>query len=243
MDYSIIVDLHTHTVASNHAVDTIRTLCEYACRCGLEGIAITDHGPGMPDGSKATYFMVLHRMTRAIDLPIRIIHGAEDDIRSLKGDLHLSQEVRDRLDLVIVGLHPHTWIADKSKTARTGALVNTVTRGLVDIVAHPVSTYIDVEVTPVVEAAKASRVALELNTSKLHDRAAILGYLEECATHEAPIVVNSDAHVAEEVGGFEGGVEILREIGFPASLVLNGDADLTSSFFGLDWTQAERCGA
>jgi putative hydrolase len=242
MDYPIIADLHTHTVASGHAVDTIRTMCAHACRCGLEGIAITDHGPGMPDGSHFIYFSVLHRMTERIDLPVRIIHGAEDDIKSLRGDLHLPQEVRDRLELVIVGLHPNTWIADKSRTARTDAVVHVIERGLAHIIAHPVSTFIDVEVGPVAEAAKACGAALELNTSKLADREAILDLLDVCARKETPIVLNSDAHVAEEVGQFARGIDLLREAGFPHRLLMNGDPGRLASFLGLDWRPKERCG-
>lgn len=234
-DYTIVADLHTHTVASGHAADTIRTMAERACARGLRALAVTDHGPGLPGGAGFIYFIALPRMAGGIDLPLRIISGAEDDIVSSRGDLRLPEEARRNLELIITGVHPNTWMADQPERVRTEGAVNAIQRGLVHVFAHPVSNYISVAVEPVLQAAAANRVALELNASKLADRGAVIRYLERCAELEAPVVVNSDAHVAEEVGAFGPAVDLLREVGFPESLVVNRSADAISSFFGLTW--------
>lgn len=41
-----IADLHTHTIASDHAYSTLLENIEYAKRAGMQALAITDHGPG-----------------------------------------------------------------------------------------------------------------------------------------------------------------------------------------------------
>lgn len=56
----IIADLHTHTVASGHGADTLRTMCEFAIKKGFKGIAITDHGPGLP-GVLRRYILCLSK--------------------------------------------------------------------------------------------------------------------------------------------------------------------------------------
>jgi putative hydrolase len=232
-EYAVTADLHTHTIASGHAADTVRIMAEHACARGLQAMAVTDHGPGIPGGANPVYFIALPRMTGSIELPLRIIPGVEDDIQNRKGDLHLPEDIRSNLDLVITGLHPFSWMADQHKTVRTEGAVNAIQRRLVHVFAHPVCNYLSVEVEPVLQAAMASGVALELNASKLSDRGEIRAYLERCAELEAPIVVNSDAHMAEEIGVFDQAVELLREVEFPDWLIINRSLEDLVAFFGL----------
>ena len=41
----IIADLHTHTLASTHAFNTVTEMARAAFEMGHRAIAITDHGP------------------------------------------------------------------------------------------------------------------------------------------------------------------------------------------------------
>lgn len=233
--YEIIADLHTHTIASGHGIDTVRTLCEFACKRGLQGIAITDHGPGLPGGANFIYFLSLKRMTDGIDLPIRIFNGVEDDIKNKNGDLSLPGDVISRLDIVMTGIHPATWIFQQPKMVRTDALINTITKGFIKVFTHPVRYYYDIDMEAIIEAAAVSGVALELNTSKPEDRKLVISYLEKCAKKNARIVVNTDAHLGEEVGVFEEAKKLLEEIKFPHNLIINRSRQTISSFFGVKW--------
>ncbi len=232
---SIIADLHTHTLASGHGIDTARSMAEEACRQGLEGIGITDHGPGIQGGPHPIYFLSLKRMFGGLHLPIRIFTGVEDDISSKKGELTLPDEVLSNLELVITGLHPYSWIAERSSMERTEAIVNAMGRGRIRMFTHPVGTYYDVDIDAVIEASVQNNVALELNTSKLQQKKTLLHYLEKCAVKGARIAVNSDAHIAEEVGRFTTALEYLREVRFPEELVINRSREAISSFFGIRW--------
>ncbi|MGL4859384.1 MAG: PHP domain-containing protein, partial [Enterobacteriaceae bacterium] len=50
------VDLHMHTVASTHAYSTLHDYLAEARLKGIRLLAITDHGPRMPDAPHEWYF-------------------------------------------------------------------------------------------------------------------------------------------------------------------------------------------
>jgi len=232
---NIIADLHTHTIASGHGADTIRTLSEFAHKRHLKGIGITDHGPGLQGGANVIYFIALNRLISGIKSHIRIITGVEDDIKNKKGELTLPEEVLSKLEIVMAGCHPTTWMASQSRLKRTNAVVNAINKGLIKVFTHPVGTSYDVELGPVIEAAKIKSCALELNISKLNDKKVAINFLKKCIINDVPIVINSDAHIGEEVGHFESAVTILKEIGFPERLIINTSEESISKFFGFDW--------
>jgi putative hydrolase len=231
----IIADMHTHTHMSGHGIDSARTLCEFAVRRGLQGIAITDHGPGFPGGPHPVHFMSLKRMIRGIDLPLRVMYGIEDDIKNRRGELSLSEEVLRSMEIVLTGIHPFTWIGEQKTAVRTEAVINCLQRGLVQVFTHPVGHYREVEVEPVIDAAVSAGVALELNGAKLEEHDLIFRYLETCARRDALMVVNSDAHVGEEVGVFDTALKLLEEVGYPKHLIVNRSREAIESFLKITW--------
>ena len=48
-----IADLHTHTLVSQHAYSTLYENIQAAREADFYALAITDHGPGMPDGASS----------------------------------------------------------------------------------------------------------------------------------------------------------------------------------------------
>lgn len=174
-------------------------------------------------------------MTEGVDLPIRIFNGVEDDIKNRKGDLTLPGEVLSELEIVMTGLHPTTWIADQPITVRTEAVVNAMRKRFIHVFTHPVGTYYDIDIDAVVEAAAEYGVALELNGSKLNDRSIYTSFLEKCEELNAYIVVNSDAHLGEEVGDFGGAEHLLSEMRFPEHLIINRSRESITSFLKVEW--------
>ena len=51
-----IMDLHTHTIASGHAYNTILEMSQAAREKGLELLGITEHGPAMKGSCQTIYF-------------------------------------------------------------------------------------------------------------------------------------------------------------------------------------------
>ena len=45
---NIVLDTHTHTLASGHAYNTMTEIIDAAVQKGLKLLAITEHAPAMP---------------------------------------------------------------------------------------------------------------------------------------------------------------------------------------------------
>ena len=100
----ILMDLHTHTVASGHAYSTIMENAKAAAEKGLEGIAMTDHGPAMPGGAHLYHFWNLTALPQQI-AGVRVLRGVEANIIDSRGGLDVPADILDRLDIVLAGLH------------------------------------------------------------------------------------------------------------------------------------------
>ncbi|MDP2234058.1 MAG: PHP domain-containing protein, partial [Actinomycetota bacterium] len=69
-------DLHTHTIASGHAYSTLTENVRAAREGGLELIAVTDHGPSVPQGAHPWYFWNLKVAPSVLD-GVRVLKGCE----------------------------------------------------------------------------------------------------------------------------------------------------------------------
>ena len=61
------IDLHTHTIASDHAYSTIVECVNYAKNNGIVMFATTDHGPALEDGPHPWHFNNLKVVPRICD--------------------------------------------------------------------------------------------------------------------------------------------------------------------------------
>ena len=52
----ILLDTHSHTIASGHAYSTINEMAYSANKKGLKLLCITDHAPKMPGAPDSVYF-------------------------------------------------------------------------------------------------------------------------------------------------------------------------------------------
>ena len=95
----ILLDTHTHTLASTHAYSTVLEMAKYASEAGMEAIAITDHAPAIPDGAHPWHFQNLKAIPREI-YGVKILYGAEVNILDLEGNIDLADEVLEKLDVV-----------------------------------------------------------------------------------------------------------------------------------------------
>ena len=77
----IIADLHTHTIVSDHAYSTLEEMVAGAARANLAAIAITDHGPQMPDGANSWHFCSRWIVPRVIQ-SVAVLRGGEANIVS-----------------------------------------------------------------------------------------------------------------------------------------------------------------
>ncbi|MEG1641209.1 MAG: PHP domain-containing protein, partial [Ruthenibacterium sp.] len=80
----IIADLHTHTLVSNHAFNTITEMASAAKKQGLFAMAVTDHGPSMPDAPHPWYFYGLGELPSRME-DVWVLKGVEANVRDRNG--------------------------------------------------------------------------------------------------------------------------------------------------------------
>ncbi|MGV3344279.1 phosphatase [Enterobacteriaceae bacterium LUAb1] len=218
------VDLHMHTVASTHAYSTLRDYILQAQLCGMSLLAITDHGPDMPDAPHYWHFMNMRIWPRVVD-GVGILRGIEANIKNTAGDIDCSGPMLDVVDLVLAGFHEPVF-PPQDKDTHTEAMIAAMARGTVHIISHPGNPNYPVDIPAIAQAAARYDVALELNNSSfIHSRK---GSEANCRAIAAAVrdaggrvALGSDSHTAFTLGQFEHVLNIMREVDFPQERVLN----------------------
>ena len=98
-----ILDVHTHTIASGHAYNTIYEMAREAADKGLELLGITEHAPTMPGTCQLYYFQNLHVIPREM-FGIKLLFGSELNILDYEGHVDLDESVLSRLDLCVASI-------------------------------------------------------------------------------------------------------------------------------------------
>ena len=222
----IRADLHMHTVWSDGKA-TIREMAEAAQARGREFIVITDHSRGatIANGLSIERLMQQREEVREVDQamrPFRVFHGTEMEIKA-DGELDFPDDVIASLDFVVASLHVGLRQPREQITAR---LLNAIRNPHVDLIGHPRGQLIpdregaDLDMDAVFEAAKATGIALEINSSpeRLDLEAQ---YARRAAEMGIPICIDTDAHATHELDQMRYGVMTARRGWVEARSVIN----------------------
>jgi len=224
--YMIEADTHCHTVASTHAYGTIGENAAVAKEKGLLMIAMTDHGPSLPDGAHSWHFYNSRVLPRKI-FGVTILRGIEANIMNTEGELDLEDVYFRDLDWVIASFHKQTFIR-AGINEHTEALLNTLDNDLVDVIGHPDAPVYPFDVETVIKACKAKNKLIEINNSSFTVRKGgdvmRSDIIKACMKYEVQVVVNSDAHCPWDVGNVSRSLTLLEEHGFPPELIFNAKA-------------------
>ena len=225
--YRITCDIHTHTIASGHAYGTIREMAQAASEKGLAVLGITEHAPGVPGTTDPFYYLCLNLVPRTL-YGVRVIHGCEMNILN-DGTLSLEERYMIYLDFAIAGIHT-TCYQDAGKLRNTENVISAMKHPLVRLIFHPDDDHTPLDYEMLVEAARDTNTALELNSSSLlkpeHRMNCFDNYrhmLSCCRKLNVPIIVSSDAHDPSAVGCVGPALELLESVSFPEELILNTD--------------------
>ena len=88
----LIADTHTHTLASNHAYSTVMENIVAAREQGLLYMAMTEHGPKMPDAPHI-WHCVNQWEVPSLYKGLNILHGIEVDVMDEDGTLDIDNRV------------------------------------------------------------------------------------------------------------------------------------------------------
>lgn len=234
------VDLHMHTIASTHAYSTIHDYIAQAVRKNLQLIAITDHGPEMVDAPHEFHFNNMRILPRVVD-GVGILRGVEANIKA-NGETDCTAKMHAALDLIIAGFHKQVF-APADRVTNTDALIAVITSGKVHIISHPGNPEYPIDIPAVVEAAKTSHVALEINNasfvnSRKGSEPNCLKIVSAVAEAGGIISLGTDSHSAFSLGDFTACQKIIDATGFPQSHILNVSPQRVLEF--LEYHGAER---
>ncbi|HWI54852.1 MAG TPA: phosphatase [Desulfobacteria bacterium] len=223
-----MADLHVHSIASSHAYSTILEIAASARDKGLQMVAVTDHGPAMPDGPHPYYFANLRVLPREID-GVRILKGIEANVINENGDLDLEKYYLERMDIVLAGFHYGCFRSNDKKVC-TDTFLRVMENPYVDIIVHPGNPEFPIDFETVISRAAELGIPLELNNSSFcgsrrgseHNCREIASMI---ARFKGPVVIGSDAHFAWDVGRFDHAIEAAAAAGIKEEQVLNTSAD------------------
>lgn len=222
MKMRFLVDLHTHTVASDHAYSTINDYVLQAQKNGIAMFATTDHGPDVPDAPHPWHFGNLRVIPHVVD-NIAILRGVEANLRA-DGTIDLEDYILDRLDIVLAGFHPS--LDPTTEADHTEIVKKVIASGKVDIITHLGNPKYPVDISAVCECAKEHNVAIELNSSSgintrfgSHDNCVKVAKIANEVGNI--IALGSDAHVCYFLGNFKEAEQVIEEAGIRYDKVIN----------------------
>lgn len=218
-------DLHTHSTWSDGSV-SIRGMAEAARARGYAYFAVTDHSKAlaMTNGLNAQRLREQAQEIAQVqgEFPdLKILRGIECDILR-DGSLDLDDEILHELDWVVASVHSAFNLDEGAQTAR---MIRALSHPAVDMVAHPTGRILggrpgyNVHVPALIEAARATSTALEINSSERLDLSDENSFL----ARESGVLlcINSDAHSPRMMDNIDLGVTTARRAWCRASDVLN----------------------
>lgn len=219
----LLVDPHTHTVASGHAYSTLRENAILAAEHGLEAFCCADHGPAILNAAPDFMQKILLSAPDVME-GVRMIRGCELNIMDSEGTVDLSKKYADMAEFLIASMHDLTFRAG-SVEENTAALVNAFNNDFVDVLGHPGNPLYPVNVEEVVDAAHAKNRLIEINSHSFRFRPGSAGqcmeYIRLCKKKGVRITVSSDAHICYNIGVFDAAIAALEEADFPEELIVS----------------------
>lgn len=207
-------DLQMHTRWSDGA-DSIEDMARAAKALGYEYIAITDHSQSLKFVGGVTV-EELHEHAKVAKkvsdkVGIAVLMGSECDILP-DGRLDYPDDVLRTLDVVVCSVHTRLRMEEEEMTKR---IVKALENPHVDILGHPTGRLLGqreayaVDVERVIEAARRTGTALEINASPqrldLNDVQAKMA-----KERGAKLVVSTDAHNRYQLQFMEFGIGLAR---------------------------------
>lgn len=229
------MDLHTHTIASGHAYNTLYEMVHAAAQKGVQLLGITEHAPLMPGACHPFYYMNLGAVPREL-FGVKLMLGCELNIIDYQGSVDLKPRYLRKLDYAVASIHEPCYKCG-SIAQNTDAYLGVMKNPAVQIIGHPDDGRFPVDYDTLVSAAHEHKVLLEVNSSSLHPRSSrqnaynnYLVMLKFCRHYQTAIVIDSDAHCEADVGNHSRAWELIKEIDFPEELIVNSSIEKAAAY-------------
>lgn len=236
MDYKDLLDIHTHTIASGHAYNTIYEMADYGKSLGMEILGISEHAPEMPGSCHQFYFDNLRVMPRLIHGQ-KMMFGVELNIMDRDGKVDIADNTLERLDYSLASMHTPCF-KDKRTTENIMAGYEAICKNpYVTVIGHPDDGRFPIDHETFVLMAKEGHKLIEINNNSLNPdgfrpntRENSRLILKYCMKYQVPVILNSDAHVCIDLMNHQFSWDLIKEVQFPAELIVNGNLALFLSY-------------
>ena len=221
-----VLDVHTHTIASGHAYNTIKEMAQSASEKGLELLGITEHAMKMPGTCHSFYFANLKMLERKM-FGVEMLFGVELNILNQDGEVDMEENLLKKMDIVIASMHIPCFKSG-TKEENTQTYLKVMENPYVNIIGHPDDGRFPVDYEQLVLGAKKHHVLLEVNNNSLDPRCTrengeenVKDMLCYCKKYEVPVILGSDAHISFDIATYDYVWQLVDETGFPEELIMN----------------------
>jgi DNA polymerase (family X) len=219
-------EVHMHTVETDGKC-TIEEMAEAAKQRGYKYIAITDHSKNLAfanglDDKRAVEHIARIRAANEQIGGITIMAGIEVDILA-DGELDLSDEVLEQMDVVVASVHS---AFNQEPQQMTDRLLRALSNKTVSILGHPTGRLLlrrdayGFDMSAILNAALQNKIAMELNAYP--DRLDLNDvHLRMARERGVKIVINTDAHHTSHFEKIKYGILQARRAWLTPADVLN----------------------
>jgi len=204
IDYDDIKgDLHCHS-HWNGGANSIKEMAEKAREMGYEYIGISDHTKflriehGLNEKQLLEQKKEIDKLNKEFEsqgLKFRILHGCEANILN-DGSVDIKDEILEKLDYVIAGIHSNFKMEKKKMTER---IIKAMRNPNIDIISHPTGRLIQrrdeyqIDFEKILRTAKETKTILEINSYP--ERLDLKDvYIRKAKEAGVKMVINTDSH-------------------------------------------------
>jgi len=212
-------DLHCHSNWDG-GINSIEEMADVAIKKGYEYIGISDHTKFLRIEKGLNEEQLLNQRKEILKLNEKfkkqgiefiILQGCEANIMN-DGSVDIKDEVLEKLDFVIAGVHSNLKMEKQEMTKR---LINAMKNPNIDIISHPTGRLIgkreeyQLDFDKILETAKETKTILEINSSP--DRLDLRDlYIRRAKEQGIKMIINTDSHQVERLNIMEYGVSQAR---------------------------------
>jgi DNA polymerase (family 10) len=210
-------DLHCHSNWDG-GENSIEEMAEHAIKMGYEYIGISDHTKYLKieNGLDEKQLLKQHEAIKEINEKyenknFKILHGCETNILN-NGSVDIKEEVLEKLDYVIAGVHSSMKMERKEMTER---IIRAMQNKNIDIISHPTGRIIQkrdeyqVDLEKILKTAKETGTILEINSwPERLDLKDI--YVKMAKKIGVKMIINTDSHQKDQMRFMEFGIAQAR---------------------------------
>src|SRR3989338_2305304 len=211
-------DLHCHS-SWDGGKNSIEEMARSAMDLGYGYIGISDHTKFLriENGLNGKQLLDQNVEIKKINEKLKkqkieftVLHGCECNILN-DGTVDIKDEVLEKLDYVIAGVHSTLKMGKREMMAR---IEKTMRNKNIDILAHPTGRIVgqrdeyQIDFNKILQIAKETGTILEINSSSRLDLRDI--YIRKAKNEAVKMIINTDAHQKEQLNLMEYGVGMAR---------------------------------